>query len=102
MAVNIAVALMLAASPQAAAPGGVAHLTCRVASVSGATVDFPLDLKGAADSGEARIPTASQGFVVPSQRRYTLAGLPSLRFKLLSLSDTPGLIEATLFLARGQ
>jgi hypothetical protein len=96
----LALALALAAAQPSAPPDGVERLACRVVTVSGATLQFPVEVKGDPDTGEARIPKPSAAFVPASEeRKFLIRDLPTNLFlDLFKLAGSPGHYVTTLFL----
>jgi hypothetical protein len=70
--------------------GDVVRLNCRTVTVNGARLDFPLELRGSEEEGEARVPRRDAAFVRAADRRFMIRGLPNaLGFRLMtSLGDT--------------
>ncbi|HYG30903.1 MAG TPA: hypothetical protein VD887_11895 [Allosphingosinicella sp.] len=82
MSLSVAALLVLASQAQGApAPVAPIRLNCRAVAVNGATMDFPFELRGDPETGEARI--ASGGALI---------------FRLSALSRDPGTYQVTLFL----
>ncbi|HEX8364438.1 MAG TPA: hypothetical protein VF702_05065 [Allosphingosinicella sp.] len=99
MSLSVAALLVLASQAQGApAPVAPIRLNCRAVAVNGATMDFPFELRGDPETGEARI-SRDGAFVAAAARRFRIDGLPNtLIFRLSALSRNPGTYQVTLFL----
>jgi hypothetical protein len=76
---------------------GVTSLQCRVVAVNGATIDFPVEMKGAGAAAAARVGTGNTPFTTVRRGRFLAGNLPNqLVFQVRSHTDE-GYATATVF-----